>query len=157
MYLLCSMNASTLSDNNRPLPECSLPELLFSDLAAFSLHLSAADGEISDNEIECFKRLFSLKWSKEKILQFCEEEGSSYQPPKTLEFFAAADRVEEETTGSIDICSCELLFNCFKGIGSLFVLCDGTPSLSKQNALTIALLSLKTSINEIFPELQLEV
>ena len=157
LYFLCSLHASTLFDNNRPLPECSLAELLFTDLAEFFLHISAADGEISDNELECFNRLFSLKWSRKKISQFCQDETHSYKTPKILEFFAAADRIEEETTGSVDVCSCELLFHCCNCIGSLLVLCDGAPSLSKQNALRTSLSTLKTSINEISPQLQLEV
>jgi len=157
LHLLCSLNASILSDNNQPLPERSLAELLFTDLAEFFLHISAADGEISHNEITCFKRLFGLKWSRKKILQFCEDKTYPYKTPKILEFFAAADRIEEETTGSVDICSCELLFHCCNCIGSLLVLCDGAHSLSKQNALRTSLSNLKTSINEISPQLQLEV
>ena len=160
MYLFCGITASTLSDEGGQLPDCSLSEVLFEDLVSFSLHISMADGEISDAEIECIKRLFSLKWSKEKFLQYSEDNALSVtatpKTPEVLKYFAKADQIEIQTDGSIDTYSCEFLFDCFKAIGSLFIWCDGSADANKQDAVAAYLTNLKACINKEFPTLHLE-
>lgn len=160
MYLFCSITSSTLSDEGEQLPDRSLSEVLFDDLVSFSLHVSLADGEISDAEIECIKRLFSLKWSKEKFLQYSKDNAPSVtaasKTPEVLKYFAKADQIEIQTDGSIDTYSCEFLFDCFKAIGSLFIWCDGSADAIKQDAVAAYLANLKTCINKEFPSLHLE-
>ena len=160
IYLFCGITSQTLSEKGVSLPEDSLAEILLKDLVVYSCYLSASDGDISDAEIECMKRLFSLKWSRAKIEQFANESLSgidfSSTVPKTLAFFEKADQLEIEEDGSIETYSCEFLFDCFKAIGRVFVLCDGCSNANKEAAMTAYLSNLKTNINKAFPTLQIE-
>lgn len=161
MYLFCNLVSSNLSNSGEFLPDCSLSEILLQDLLEFSFYLSAADGKISEEENECIQRLFSLKWPKEKIIQYIEEqihpEFDSFIAPNILEYFMKADQLEIETDGDIETYSCDLLFDCYKAIGSLFVSCDGSANEEKQKAMSEYLFNLKICINNEFPTLQLEV